>query len=270
MDKIKMIVVDMDGTFLGPENDYNRERFEVLYQEIKKRKIEFVVASGNQYFQLKSFFKGKDEEITYVAENGALIIKENKELFCGEMKMKLVYNLVEFLNQYKDIHYIVSGRKTAYIKKSADKTFKNIAAIYNHKLKEVQSYSDFDDKIFKFALIVPKVETMDLVKEIQSKFGKEIAPVSSGHGSIDIIIPGLHKGNALEILQKEWNIHEDEIMVFGDGGNDIEMLKHGKYSYAMKNAPLEVKEASRFVAPSYDDEGVLDVIEHYFMTGEFS
>lgn len=269
MEKIKMIVVDMDGTFLNPQNDYNRERFEVLYEEMKNRDIKFVVASGNQYFQLKSFFKGKDSEISYVSENGALIIKEDEELFCGKMDMNLVYQLVDFLNQYENIHYIVSGRKTAYIKKTADEKFKGIAAIYNHKLKEVDTYSNFDDKIFKFALIVPKAETMELVEEIQNKFGDSIAAISSGHGSIDIIIPGLHKGNALSILQKEWDIHEDEIMVFGDGGNDLEMLQHGKYSYAMENAPLEVKQASRSLAPSYENDGVLEVIEHYFNKGEF-
>ena len=30
-------------------------------------------------------------------------------------------------------------------------------------------------------------------------------------------------------------------MVFGDGGNDIEMLKLAKYSFAMANAPQEIK-----------------------------
>ena len=40
MDIIKMIAVDMDGTFLNNENDYNRKRFELIYNRLKKRKIQ--------------------------------------------------------------------------------------------------------------------------------------------------------------------------------------------------------------------------------------
>jgi hydroxymethylpyrimidine pyrophosphatase-like HAD family hydrolase len=36
--------------------------------------IEFVVASGNQYYQLISFFPEIREQISFVAENGALVL----------------------------------------------------------------------------------------------------------------------------------------------------------------------------------------------------
>ena len=53
---IKVIVTDMDGTFLDDAKKYDRARFMAQYLELKKRNIEFVVASGNQYYQLISFF----------------------------------------------------------------------------------------------------------------------------------------------------------------------------------------------------------------------
>ncbi|WP_281384440.1 HAD hydrolase family protein [Listeria portnoyi] len=71
---IKLIAVDMDGTFLNNDQDYNRERFNRQYTELKKRDIRFVVASGNQYYQLKSFFPDFADEISFVAENGAYIV----------------------------------------------------------------------------------------------------------------------------------------------------------------------------------------------------
>ena len=51
-------------------------------------------------------------------------------------------------------------------------------------------------------------------------------------------------------------------MAFGDGLNDIEMLKFAGQSYAMKNAREEVKEAAKFVTklPAAEN-GVLDTIE---------
>lgn len=52
---IKMVAVDMDGTFLNENKEYNRSRFKRIYREMKRKEIKFVVASGNQYYQLKSF-----------------------------------------------------------------------------------------------------------------------------------------------------------------------------------------------------------------------
>lgn len=60
---VKVIVTDMDGTFLNDAKTYNQPRFMAQYQELKKRGIEFVVASGNQYYQLISFFPELKDEI---------------------------------------------------------------------------------------------------------------------------------------------------------------------------------------------------------------
>ena len=43
---------------------------------------------------------------------------------------------------------------------------------------------------------------------------------------------------------------QKNLMVFGDGGNDIEMLKLAKYSFAMANAPQEIKSIAHYEAPS--------------------
>lgn len=72
MKKIKLFATDMDGTFLNNENEYDREHFARLYKKMAERNIKFVIASGNQYYQLKSFFE-EYKDIIYIAENGALI-----------------------------------------------------------------------------------------------------------------------------------------------------------------------------------------------------
>lgn len=61
---VKVIVTDMDGTFLNDAKTYNQPRFMAQYQELKKRGIKFVVASGNQYYQLISFFPELKDEIS--------------------------------------------------------------------------------------------------------------------------------------------------------------------------------------------------------------
>jgi sugar-phosphatase len=52
---VKVIVTDMDGTFLNDAKQYDRPRFLAQFAQLSSG-IEFVVASGNQYYQLISFF----------------------------------------------------------------------------------------------------------------------------------------------------------------------------------------------------------------------
>lgn len=57
--------------FWNDRKDYNRDRFLEQYAQMKTKGIRFVVASGNQYYQLRSFFPEIEHEIAFVAENGA-------------------------------------------------------------------------------------------------------------------------------------------------------------------------------------------------------
>lgn len=68
---IKLIAVDMDGTFLSDQKTYNRDRFMAQYQQMKRQGIRFVVASGNQYYQLISFFPEIAHEIAFVRKTAA-------------------------------------------------------------------------------------------------------------------------------------------------------------------------------------------------------
>lgn len=57
-------------------------------------------------------------------------------------------------------------------------------------------------------------------------------------------------------------IKASEIMAFGDGLNDVEMLQFAGQSYAMQNASDQVKSAAKHVTRyDYRHDGVLDVIE---------
>jgi FMN hydrolase / 5-amino-6-(5-phospho-D-ribitylamino)uracil phosphatase len=59
-----------------------------------------------------------------------------------------------------------------------------------------------------------------------------------------------------------------QTMAFGDGGNDIEMLKHVKYGFAMENGSHEVKGIANHIAPANNDSGVLEIIDQYFLNQE--
>lgn len=259
---IKMVAVDMDGTFLKGTNDYNRERFDQIYQKMVKEEVKFVVASGNQYYQLKSFFPEIERQISFVAENGALVISEGEELFCGEMSLTLVHDVLGFLKTLPEVHTILCGRHSAYVEEAETPEFVKHGRIYYHRLKVVPSLLACEDTFFKFALNVPEEQTEKIMAVLNKQFETDIVAVTSGHGDIDLIIPGLHKANGLRVLQEKWGIHEEHLASFGDGGNDLEMLRHAGYSYAMENGSPAAKAAAKNLAPSNNDEGVLVILEN--------
>lgn len=259
---VKLIAVDMDGTFLRSDMTYDRELFKELFFKMKNRNIHFVVASGNQYYQIKSFFGKVQDEITYVSENGALIFDNKENIFKVNIKKEAVKEIIDVLNSNKLIRTCVCGLKNAYILKNQIET-KKIVSMYFYHLVECDNFEKIDDDIVKFSLFVPQEHQLKIEKELKQKIGHLITPVTSGNTFIDFIIPQYNKGSAIERLCRRWGISLDECMAFGDSFNDLEMLKNVKYSYAMKNADKRIKEAAAYETLSNDEDGVLKVIKEY-------
>lgn len=229
---IKLIAVDMDGTFLSDQKTYNRERFMAQYQQMKAQGIRFVVASGNQYYQLISFFPEIANEIAFVAENGGWVVSEGKDVFNGELSKDAFTTVVEHLLTRPEVEIIACGKNSAYTLKKYDDAMKTVAEMYYHRLEYVDNFDNLEDIFFKFGLNLS-----------------------------DELIPQVQKANGLRQLQKLWGIDDSEVVVFGDGGNDIEMLRQAGFSFAMENAGNAVVAAAKYRAGSNNREGVLDVID---------
>lgn len=258
---VKLIAVDMDGTFLSDAKTYNRERFLAQYARMKEQGIRFVVASGNQYYQLISFFPEIAREIAFVAENGGWVVNAGEDVFNGELSKEDFATVAAVLSDVPEVEIIACGKGSAYTLKSYNDSFKAIAAQYYHRLEMVDNFDNLNDIFFKFGLNVSDDEIPRIQPMLHEKLGDIMVPVTTGHGSIDLIIPGVHKANGLRILQQHWGIENGEVVAFGDSGNDVEMLRQSGFSFAMANARPHIKEVARFEAPHNNHEGVLDVIE---------
>lgn len=258
---IKLVAVDMDGTFLNGQRDYARDRFAQQYQQLRQRNIKFVVASGNQYYQLKSFFPGRDDELAYVAENGAYVVDKNQEIYCGRLADEAVKQVIAVISQLPGVSFLVCGRKGASVLAGAGEAFINEMRFYYHRLEIIDDYDQIDDSVFKFALSYVEDDVTGLMAEITRRLGDIVVPVSSGHGSVDLVIPGNHKASGIRRIQQIYGIADDEVLAFGDGGNDLEMLRHAGYGFAMANGSPAAQAAARYAAPSNNEQGVLAVID---------
>lgn len=121
---VNVVVTDMDGTFLDDAKQYDRVRFMAQYQELKKRNIEFVVASGNQYYQLISFFPELKDEISFVAENGALVYEHGKQLFHGELTRHESRIVIGEPLKDKQLNFVACGLKKRLCQQKRSRDFR--------------------------------------------------------------------------------------------------------------------------------------------------
>jgi len=81
----------------------------------------------------------------------------------------------------------------------------------------------------------------------------------------DVICDGSNKAIGIDAILNHYGIAPEEAMAFGDGGNDIAMLRHVGIGVAMGNARDEVKAASRYVTTSVDEDGIARALQHFFL-----
>ncbi|WP_075529695.1 Cof-type HAD-IIB family hydrolase [Ligilactobacillus sp. WC1T17] len=252
----------MDGTFLDNPKNYDRALFGKLLAKMKDQGVHLIVASGNQYARLQDDFRECFQEIDFVAENGAYLLGKGKEMLAQTLNPKTVEKIVQFQKNIKDSHLALNGIKSAYMLKSEDKDYLKSRFYYCPSHTLVDSFDKLpDDRFIKLNLAVPAEDIKQTVARLTEMFGAEVHVTSSGFGDIDIIKKGVNKAQGLETMLKRWNLTGEDLAAFGDGGNDIEMLRFAKYSYAMANADPEVKKVSQYSTLSNNESGVLKALE---------
>ena len=80
---------------------------------------------------------------------------------------------------------------------------------------------------------------------------------------VDITARGADKGRGLEAMAAYLGICIADTMAFGDGGNDIPILRKAGIGVVMGNATDEVKAEGDYVTSSVDDDGVLNALTHF-------
>jgi len=104
-------------------------------------------------------------------------------------------------------------------------------------------------------------EFLGLMKEI----GLHSVSYSIGYTAwLDIAPDGVDKGHGLEKLRQKLEIDPGRVLCIGDGRNDIEMFQWanelGGHSFAMGQAPSEVKRAASAITASVEQDGVAEVL----------
>ncbi|AWX45576.1 Sugar phosphatase YbiV [Flagellimonas maritima] len=258
LSKIRMVVTDMDGTLLNSKHEVS-DRFFEIFNELKQKNIQFVAASGRQYHSMLDKLSSIKDDIYFIAENGAYIRKNNSVLLTTPLEKKSVHNILQILSNVPGAYPVLCSKDTAYVTGSSSKFLKMLQEYYT-AFKVVDNQAIVKDEILKIAIyhfenseeyIYPKVKHLE----------KSLKVKVSGANWVDVSHINAHKGFALEKLMGTYGITSDEIMVFGDYNNDLEMLELSNYSFAMANAHPNVKRAAKFETLSNEEFGVEKIME---------
>ena len=79
----------------------------------------------------------------------------------------------------------------------------------------------------------------------------------------DITALNADKGNGLLAVAAHQGIKIEETMAFGDGGNDISIVKMAGTGIAMGNANPPLKAVADYVTTSVDDGGIYKALKHF-------
>lgn len=273
---IKLIATDMDGTFLDGQGSFDKERFSRILDRLEEKSIPFVIASGNGIGRLLQLFKGFEQRLIFVADNGSHVYQAGKTVIRRSIQQGEIKAVLEFFQgRWADVCLMLSTEKNIYMQDGAGVPFEGTdlpieptqMAAFQSRVTYLDDLSAYpiSEPIYKVGLWVPEARVESITEGFNQAFKGQLVAVTSGYGSIDILPQGIHKAWGLEQVLTSLDIEPEQVMAFGDSDNDIEMLNYVGYSYAMENATDKVKAVAKYMAPSHLEAGVLQVIEEHIL-----
>ena len=259
---IKLIAVDLDGTFLRDDKSYDKERFAHQFERMQEQDIHFVVASGNPTLAIAEYFKEFKDKIGYVAENGA-VVQDAKELLKEYLfDNKLYRETVNYLKEtFSETGLLAVNNQGGFYEKSEPVEFIQDLTDYYPKVTGVESLAVLTHDISMLTGHFPVSIYEKISAQLNAEMSHKLQAKASGFGYIDINSVDATKKNGLNLLQNRWHILDEEVATFGDNDNDQEMLAFTPNSFSMATGSRLAKQSANHIIGLNQDDSVLDTID---------
>lgn len=261
----KAVAIDMDGTLLDDQEHYDHSLFGQIFSELNRRGIQVIAASGRPYARLTKDFEKWADKMSFVTLNGARMVKQGREVAGHTLARDDVFTLIKNVQaKYGQIASMIFETDRAYLPSYVHGKVFKFMKYFTGKYEIIDDFDDLPEgNIYQLNFNLES----SIAPEIAAAFNKEhkhqVVAFRSAPKAIDINQAGVSKAAGLEELLGNMNISGDELIAFGDSGNDLPMLKFARYSYAMANADDYVKKEAKYLAPANNESGVLKVLQEY-------
>jgi len=254
--KKKYIFADLDGTIL----DYNTHSVpKSALEAIKIARLnghEIVLTTGRP----PGLFYGIDKELgfhSFIAANGRVVVYQDEVIFESPIPESTIETLLKIATN-EEIEIAYESMDGFVLEKEYDQMYKKFCEHFNlhyptlekdyYKGKSIYQISLFYDKddFKRFEKMIP-----ELSFEFSCKYG------------IDVNTPGGFKEVGIKEFMEKLKLTQDDIIVIGDGFNDISMLKFAKNSVAMGNAHQEVQDSANYVTDRIENNGLYNAFKYH-------
>lgn len=274
MNAPKLILTDLDGTLLRDDKHLSPANRCAL-ERASARGCQVVLATGRSYASLPRELRALPFLRYFIFMNGAKVYDRERDrvLYRAEIDPETVERLLDMLTPldlsvdcyqhdrgYIDQRYY--DRLDYYVK---DETARRHERVSRTPLSDFRgTIRAGGGAVQKFQCFFPHPEhSSAVIQQLRREF-PQLAFSSSLPGNLEINASGATKGEALLALCRELRLDPAETVAFGDGTNDLTMLRQAGIGVAMANGAPEVLAAADLTAPSNQDDGVAEILARWF------
>jgi Cof subfamily protein (haloacid dehalogenase superfamily) len=259
-----LIGLDIDGTLVHDDGYLSPEVIKEV-QRVKELGHEVIIATGRAAANAVPVVRDLGFEQGFVvSSNGAVTVQLDTDHPKGfQMTDITTFDpaeiLTELIEHLPEAHFAVEDVDGSYRFHRPFPTYALGDQNFETSLEELMHH-----EVSRVVVLSPQ-HNVDEFLGLVSKIGLASVSYAIGYTAwLDISPKGVSKASALEVQRQRLGIANHQVLVMGDGRNDIEMFEWAKQgggmAFAMGQAPEEVRLAATHVAASVEENGVARVL----------
>lgn len=254
---IKIIFFDIDGTLKSFHNDGLTPGVIQALRQVQQRGIKIFIATGRAPYMMPHFdgvnFDG------CLCFNGGYSYTKERVLYHNALDKQDIEQLIHNAKiMGEDV--LVAGVKemsaTGLNKALEDYMSFAKLKITNYGDKHLQNVLDHD--VYQLMVGTKEEQDAELLQGI-----KNLKVTRWWDCACDIVDKDCSKSQGISHVLEAYGYDRENVMAFGDGGNDMDMLAYAGMGVAMGNAKEKVKACANYVTDSVDDDGVVTALKHF-------
>lgn len=255
---IKAIFFDIDGTLLSFKTHKVPQSTIKAIKAVRQKGVKIIVATGRLFSQISNL--DELEFDGFITVNGSYCVDtKGKVIGKRTIPKKELESLIEYEKGVESFAFAFMVHEGIFVNKVDDTVKKIYGMLEIPTPKAADLSSMIDEEVYQLNLFVDKDRNDKIMQDaLISCESSRWHPIFS-----DVNIKGINKSIGVDDFLKYYGLKKEETMAFGDGGNDLEMLKHVGIGVAMGNANDEVKAIADYITTSVDDDGVANAMLHY-------
>ena len=274
MPVIRLIATDLDDTLLNASGDVNPRVLEAL-KAVMARGCGVTLSSGRMLEAMERLAAHIGVNAPMLLYNGAMAydFARQKTLFADQIPYETALQIARLC---EDAGYYIQAYpgKGYYCPRITDATRRYAASIRVEPIcvnRPIAEWMQENPSGMQKLLLVDTVEGADRAQDmLRQAFGDTATFAKSRPHYVEVSPKGVDKGRALERLYRLLGLERREVMVFGDGQNDVTMIAAAGTGVCMENGCPQAKAAATRIAPSNLEDGVAVVLEEYMAEGKIA